>query len=338
MLSPGGNFDAQAVHGEKKEMVIHEKPRKKEREIFESVRYEDLSEPEKKQLTEIGLTIIQGVLDGVQDYTVFASTSLYLHGQKYGIKELAAQAPGDFDCAVESMQTLVRIRSKLSNVPGVEFENNGDFFKFPTDEARKLGGVIHVGLRTAEGIKKVPYEFEFFLNSFIIPDKPDEYQENIHGMKMLSLEGLQKQYQRNLSFEGKVFEETGHVVKFLLQPEIETILRAAIAEKQAHSDDPENAQIPQEAFRIIQHLDIGLDDLATFYKTKEQLKGKGPTITLTKDHGDGTSEVVQQAFERGQEIALTRELSMVISGFKTKVLKRMRDLKRLQKLQRIELP
>jgi hypothetical protein len=338
MLSPGGgNFDVNLVRGEKKAEVEVQKPAKQEKDLFEQVAYENLSIREKKELTEIGLNIMQGIMDGIPDYVVFASTSLFLHGQKYGIEDFAQKPPGDFDCAVQSLATLKRIRSRLSNVPGVAFDDDGRFHRFPTDEARKLSGVIHVGMRTADGIKKVPYEFEFFLNSFIIPDHPQEFTENIHGMKMLDLEGLQKQYQKNLSFEGKIFKRSDQVVKYLLRPEIEGVLKAAIAEMRAHKENPKEAQINARVLAIMNKLDLGLADFDRFYERRDSVLEGVNVESVREGLEEEVLDYLQLAQNRSKEIAVVRELTTVLSGFKTKLHKRINNLNRLRELQRIEI-
>ena len=239
----------------------------------------------------------------------------------------------------------------MGNVPGVEFDEGGRFHRFPTDEARRLSGKIHVGMRTADGIKKVPYEFEFFCNSFIIPKDPTEYQANIHGLKMLNLEGLERQYEKNLSFEGRVFGSAEHVVKFLLQDTTESQLRPAVeaivayqreqdtakAEKRAPRITEADVQIDADIMEIIHRLDIVPKDLIKLYELRDYRVAQREQQMEEPDPYDDAEELRNLSEQRKFEIKLTRDLSAVVSGFKTKLLKRIRNLEKIRHLRKITL-
>ena len=146
-----------------------------------------------------------------KDYVVFASTAMRLNGEKYeeGDGMLRREAPGDLD---------------------INFFNEADFYEFvrrmdqlgATFATNEDGEVVrsstHDGAKMVQGFlnfdAEIPYQFEAFLNSSFVPDRK-EYIHDIAGLRVLTVEGLSKQYERNLAMEEQVVGKVRDIKKFL---------------------------------------------------------------------------------------------------------------------------
>ena len=89
------------------------------------VESKDLAPEIRREATDAAIDLMRDVFSGLEDYTVFASTGMYMNANKYNIPEID-KIPGDFDANVYNEDTLHQVRERMSNVPGVAFDNGGD--------------------------------------------------------------------------------------------------------------------------------------------------------------------------------------------------------------------
>ncbi len=268
----------------------------------------DLESPEtppeiRMAAADAGIALMRDVLNGIDDCVVFASTALYLQGIQRGITEFQVP-PGDFDAAVTQEQTLRRIQERISNVPGATFENDGQWKKMG-GEAQLLSGQIIMDIQTPHGEKRVAYPFEFFLNTFIADKRVLQYQENLSGLNVLTMEGLQNQYLNNLNFELRVGVNTETVAKFLLQPQVERQLQRFL--------DGETDPVVD---KILQRLELTSDDVRKFYSIRNEM------MSSLSASGESFEERMS-------------DLAILLSGFKTKIPKRQKNVEQLQRASQI---
>lgn len=257
-----------------------------------------LSQKEREEMTQQGIAAMRDVLKGI-DFTVFASTAMYLHGKKYDIPELQ-ELPGDFDAVVEDEQTLSEVRDRLANVPGTYFENNGTFREFK-DGAKVLQGYLLMKSEQGEFVK---YPFEFFHASTMASEEVVRHKTNIAGLDVLNLEGLQQQYINNLKFESRVGEATEEFATRLLNPVWKDKLIAAL-----DASTPESPSPFLQAFQ--EEHDVSAEELRDFYKT-------------VKEYAEATGWDMHGAREIPAE--LLPKISVALSGHKMKIPKREKNI------------
>ena len=272
------------------------------KEIVWDIEDADTPKEIRRSTTVKGLDLMKTLLNNGSDYVVFASTALYLHGKESGIAELDVP-PGDFDAAVASIEDLKDLRTAIGNVPGSHFENNGDWKRF-SDGAIALQGHITMEVPTSEGMVKADYPFEIFYNSFIISDRIMEQSQRVDGLNALSLEGLQMQYFENLKLESKVGASVRETAKFLLNPKVEKMMK--------------QSETHPTAKKLAKRLQLSTKDINEFYEARDSITGER---ALTED-------------EMGE---LQGEMARTLSGLKTKLEKRKRDLDRLRKLRKLKV-
>jgi len=264
------------------------------------VPYESLPHEEQQRVTDRVIDKMRSVLRDIPDYALFASTAMYLNGKRLkalrdpGAGELLKVAPGDLDIAVGSMESLKRIRERLSNVPGVFFDHDGRFKQLPSGEAQVLAGSIIVPTEKGD----VKYDFEFFNENKIVPDEVRRNRVQVDGVYTLNLEGLQKQYLNNLELEGRVDRLTEQRMKALQQhPRIRSeIFSGAMSE---------------EVATLLASMDLAASDAKEFYALQDQ-------IDATEEGPD------RQALISRRAIALT--------GLKTKLPKRIKSVETVARL------
>lgn len=270
-----------------------------------SVESRKLSREIRKIVTEQGLAIMREILRNVSDYVVFASTAMYLHGQAKNIEEFN-ELPGDFDVAVSKQETLDRIRDLLINVPGIEFDNEGKYRRFPGEDAVILSGIIPIKAGTSDGEKIVEYEFEVFLNSRLIQERVMDQKKFICGFNVLTLEGLRNQVVNSLSFETKVEEASTKIVTFLL--ERESRIRN---ELEQWKRDEANFVPSDELIELTHRFRLSPQNLVDFFNEVDDYRAL---------NADENPEVA------------TSSMAKILAGQKTKVKKRLRNLETIKNL------
>lgn len=263
----------------------------------------DIEDPQtpaeiKKATADAGISVMREVLRGIDDCVVFASTALYLQGMSRDIADLQVP-PGDFDATVAKEETLSHIQERLTNVPGVEFDNDGKWKKL-AGGADVLTGKIVMTIQTSSGEKHVAYPFEFFLRTMIADASVLRHQERLSGLNVLTMEGLQKQYFNNLRFESRVGMSTERVATFLMDPSIERQLQAFVS----GTDDP-------EAQKMLDDLCLTKEDVHKFYEARNEM------MTSLSQSGEQLEERLS-------------DLATLLSGFKTKIPKRQKNLEQLR--------
>lgn len=280
-----------------------EKESNQERRI-RSVEDPELSQEVRERITDLGLDIMKDVMDGV-DHTVFASTALYIHGKKHGLEDLTT-TPGDFDANVVSESDLMRVRERLSNVPGVKFDRDGEFKTFPTDKSQLLSGEILMRLSEDED-EDYAYPFEIFQDSFLLPKNIKRFQKKERGLTVLSLEGLKNQYEKNLAFETRIQDFVNTMERFFEQPEVQ--LAAFDMEEALNEHGIDMADLEEQ-------LEMSKKQMQEFYNLRE---------------------VANRSINREERENLEKDIVVLLSGLKTKIEKRKKNILLLQNLLRMEV-
>lgn len=145
------------------------------------------------------------ILEGLDDYVVFSSTAMYLHGQRLGDRipgEAWAVPPGDLDVNFFNERTW-RAAGERLRAAGAVIEKDGEPL-FPGQDIRVISGEL-------EG-----YPFEFFLKTErIVTDNFNDRAVKLHGLRVLALEDVQRQYQNNLEFDGRLWRNVQKVATAL---------------------------------------------------------------------------------------------------------------------------
>ncbi|MBI4714067.1 hypothetical protein HY771_02695 [Candidatus Uhrbacteria bacterium] len=266
---------------------------------FFDIERPDTSIEIKKTVADAGIKLMREVLRGIDGYVVFASTGLYLQGTARGLEDLQIP-PGDFDVVVETDKDLKLIQERLRNVPGVRFENNGKW-KPMSGGAQVLSGDVLMTLKTTAGEKKIRYPFEFYLDTFIADQNIIQHKDQLAGLNVLSLEGLQQQYLNNLQFESRVGKRVEEVARFLLEPEIERMILGSFQSGEKNQDVEE----------IMESLSLNRDEIENFYKIRDEMF---PSLSLS---GEELEEKLSK-------------VAVVLSGYKTKLPKRLKNVQQIQ--------
>lgn len=194
-------------------------PRQKEKtvETIAVAKYETLSVEEQKEASNLALEKLRPIFNSIGDYAIFASTAMYLHGQK--MKEAGDKRsrefdvpPGDLDLVTTSATAMDRFREQLTNLPEAKLDGGGQYYFLDQGQAKVLSGKIKVWLASG---KETEVDFEIFYNTRILPKKTLEKKTKIMGFNVLNLEGLTEQYLNNLDLEARVDKEVRTIVEFL---------------------------------------------------------------------------------------------------------------------------
>ncbi|MBU1032442.1 MAG: hypothetical protein ABII13_05550 [Patescibacteria group bacterium] len=265
----------------------------------------------KEKAAETNLEAMRDVFRDIQDYAVFASTAMYLQGKEKQIPELLEKKPGDFDATVFSEESLNKVREKLSNMPGVKFENDGQYIQFANEKAKVLRGRIRLGVENDGDLKEVDVPFEIFLDSRIVSKELP--REEAAGLKTLSLEGLSGQYMNNLNYESRIKRTADSVLELLANP----LIKDEIIEQL------QKVNAGQDADPLLQNISSEID------LTPEQI---GSVYTKIKEM---IAQNYVQSDPRFNEELIAHILEM--KNQKTKIPKRVADLEKLQQTKRIEV-
>ena len=264
------------------------------------VPYESLPLEEQQRVTDRVVDKMRAVLRDIPDYALFASTAMYLNGKRLramkdpGADALLTVAPGDLDVAVGSVESLKRIRERLSNMPGVVFDNDGQFKQLPSGDAKVLAGSVII--TTEQG--DVKYDFEFFNESRIVPKDVLRQRTQVDGVYALNLDGLQSQYLNNLELEGRVDREVGRVMGFLNQ---DARIRSEV----------ESGALTEEVAELLESLKLSPADAKYFFQLQDQ---------------------IAQAPNEADRQSLISRRAILLTELKTKIPKRLESIKKVARL------
>ncbi|MFH0927853.1 MAG: hypothetical protein V1821_00080 [bacterium] len=197
------------------EQVPEEKPIKIDLESPE------VSEEQKVTYSKEALKAWGKVLKNIPEATIFASSAMFLWGEKLppetlrdpAVAEVFGKPPGDMDLVVPNIQALDRAREVLNNIPSVKFDNDGRY-KVLADGTHRLSGKVKIMVEPGKFIEQ---EFELFdadKNRLFKTDiiKSRQKIETSEGeFNVLTLEGLTAQYSNNFYLESKIREESEKV-------------------------------------------------------------------------------------------------------------------------------
>lgn len=278
------------------------------------------------EATEKALEIMKkAVFAPVDKYQIMASTALYLHSRELrsvpGQEDRKLIPPGDLDVVVFDRDEFNQIIERLSNLahrePDVESVNIEAMQRVSrsedTEVARgtmvfKQGGELH------------EYPFEFFLNDqgthrLINPDT-FKMSSNVDSLNILDTEGLKRQYIENFNLENRQFKQVEKILEYITNnSEIKELINSIFEQRLKNGEWPadENYNF------ILEHYGISGDDLAMIYRLNSEL---------------------QQAYRSGDEeqVEMRRgQISKILSGQKSKLAKRSRNIQALNDLRSIEL-
>ncbi|MFZ2681991.1 MAG: hypothetical protein WAZ14_02780 [Patescibacteria group bacterium] len=284
-------------------------------EIFklpkETVPFEKLPEAEQVKLLDKMLAGMREAIGPVRDYAVFASTAMYLNGEKAVQRgdaegKTLMKPPGDFDAAVWREEDLDKIRERMRRMPDVVFSNaqvdaDGNILRDQDGEVlydgqpgrySNLSGQVKVlaGKRISEEMvngemQKVAYDFEFFLNSRMVrQDMARAHTTEAQGLRILDLAGLQIQYEANFAYESNVNEVVQQFVEELhtKDPEKQAGLQAFKREimslpevrddnGEVIEDQEEDVALTDETRAALQRVDLSPHDMQKVFKIQDEL-------------------------------------------------------------------
>ena len=266
-----------------------------------------LDTEKQKEVTDRALAIFRDVLGPRADYAVMASTAMYLHGRELERagdergKDLDV-TPGDFDALVASKDALDDIRTRLSKVPGIEFDNDGKYGHFLGQPTEILSGTVDIRTETPEGSIVIPYDFEFFHQTRIAGNNAMRDTKQLEGLPVLGFEGLMTQYKNNLELESRVEAGVEKVAAYLTEPAIAARIRGEI----------EAGNLSPETEEDLQRLDISAEQAGHFYRRQDE-------IDLIRKN---LQEFPQnEALQKNLQDQLAQR-AIILAGLKTKVAKR----------------
>jgi hypothetical protein len=313
-------FTLKSVEAEELDKEKVEQPKEKEEKAVEekkipemSVEDDLLSDESKFETTDKSLELMRQVLHEIPDYLVFASTAMYLHGKEKGIEELVVP-PGDLDIAVGSRRSLDRMRERLANVPGIKFDNQGKFQRFPGEDARKLSGEIPIEMKVDGKDTVVNVPFEAFYRSNIVTKDIMRHQEKVRGLNILNLEGLQRQYLANVLVESKVKQSTDKLVDKLTNPFFESTLRKQLD----NVTSGKQAEPEHWVSELLQQLDLTTEELQEFYQEKDKFEKSAIKDPAAKAEYD-------------------KKITGLLAGRKAKLPKRIKNIEQLKAAGKIEI-
>jgi hypothetical protein len=168
-----------------------------------------------------------------------------------------------------------------------------------------------------------------------------------HGLRILNLDGLQAQYQRNLSYELKVNDAVKNVTAYLHseRPEVQQ-LRTEIM----NIEEDDNVALTEESREILQRLEIGPEDMKHVFEIEDELESIQaqadiPFAQLSQPGlleryvqaqmnvgNNDKAEDIEATYKRVQSLISKR--AAIIGGAKTKIWKRDLNLIQLARLRR----
>ncbi len=302
------DHEIEEEHEEATEAEDAQGPQDGQREL-RAINIEDESLPEdrRNEIVRKGIDFFRDVFTGIDDYTVFASTAMFLHGEKFDEAELQ-KSPGDLDISIDSKQSFREIASRLSDNKSVVFDapsdddmRDGMFFISSLDGAAILRGSV---MLDHEG-QLYEYPFEIFQDSVMVP-KENRYRHRISGMNVLTPEGLKIQYAKNLNLEKRIDASVRELERFFFDSGYRTEVTSIEELMSSHGI---SIDILTEA------LDLSEEEIRDVYKLRASFLAGGNGMLKEK---------------------YAKELERIFGGLKTKIEKRRGDLETLQKLVSIE--
>jgi|GEM_PF-2337872 len=306
----------------------------------EPLSFEKLPEAQQYQIIDQLLEGMREAIGPVREHAVFASTAMYLNGEKIvaGGDEAGRELmkpPGDFDAAVFKLEDIDAIRDRLRRMPDVIFanakkdENNqirrdasgqvvydgkpGDYGRFPGQDTKILAGQRVFNVELDGKTEKVAYEFEIFLNSKMVPrSAARDLATDSHGLRILNLDGLADQYKRNLGYELRVNDSVNKVIKDLRSdsPEARNFkaeimsLELGVTGEGGDIEGDENMALTQETLTHLQNLEIGPKAMKRVFEIQAKLDATEAELKVpfTKLNEEGVFEQYTQALiESGNE-------------------------------------
>lgn len=338
-------------------------------------------EPElQAQLLDRLLEDMRKVLRPVEDYAVFASTAMYLNGEKLlhaGVADgaMLMKPPGDFDAALWREADLDRIRERLADLPDVLFakvdrdgkyvrdaegeiifeDHPGPYGKFPGQDLKILAGKRLYEVDVNGKSETIAYDFEFFLNSRLVQRELAEGNTTeAHGLKILNLDGLQRQYQGNWDFEARVNADVTKAMQALTPQTPEQKLELANIKAELASlasereDEADDVVVTEPTARLLAQLDLHPRELQRVFAIQQKIGELEQELTLpfeklshaglmeklaeaqaTLGNTDRAARL-KSAYEQTQ--SLVSERATLLAGTKTKLWKRDLNLLQLAKL------
>lgn len=276
----------------------------------------DLAKEEKVRATEVGLEVMRNVFSGLDNYVVMASTALYLHGKS--IEQTSGEErfidsipPGDLDVAVFDQGDFNAIMERLQRIeahPSVDSVSIKRPEQIPGEDTKKMNGHIILNM---EG-KKYKYSLEFFLNTRgthrLINPQTQKMSQKQEGIRVLNLEGLQRQYQTNLSIEKRIDAAVEPIREALTtDADVISVIHEGFEHWAENKTWPESGKFKD----LVDHFQITPKDLAIAYGLNKDLR-----------EAEGSGNVAASTVIRSQ-------LARVLGPFKTKVEKRRKNVREI---------
>jgi hypothetical protein len=262
-----------------------------------------------ERIVEDSLVEVRDLLQGV-DYTIFASTALWLHGKVNGAPDLM-RVPGDLDVCVPDRATMLEVRKRFLRHDDIAIdvppagEGDGPFFVSKLDGALIMKGYIKVdGL---PGGQNYDYPFEMFVDSFAVSKYPYDRQK-VDGLNTLSMEGLRNSYKRNLEIESRMKRDIVKVEAFI-RSDLEELFKNGDESVEVTTEhlDAQGHVVKTEADQvsiktIAEHLDLNDEDLLSYYKM---------IAWLESGKDDEGNEI--------DRVEIRKKLDEIIGGMKLKI-------------------
>lgn len=281
--------------------------------------------PEKRKVIDQCLGLLNEVMKGLHGYFIFASTAMYMHAKELpedapGRAEMM-RSPGDLDMHITSEKTLRAVMQRLERaaqvdpefVQQVHFENNGKPRQLRGQDTAVLPGFIIV---QTDG-KTYKYPFEFFMNhrgtDQLMQGPTKERVTTVNGLRVLSHEGLQRQYTRNYEIETRVDQAVERTMHAL-------------------THDKHYVHLIQQSFDAFLHEGVIKPE---FQELLHQLEVASP-YELSKLYV--LYDQMQTAPERSaQHEDAKKQMAEILGPFKTKAFKRLHDAEIVAQLNRVEV-
>lgn len=362
--------------------------------------FEKLPEEVQAKLLNQMLEGMRQVIGPTTDYAVFASTAMFLNGEDMVAKghqegKVLMKLPGDFDAALFKLEDLEGIRQRLRNMadrrepgktPDVIFSNAkkdendklirdaqgrvvyegkpGEYGTIAGQDLKILAGKLIYPVEIDGKSEEVAYDFEFFLNSKMVTrDVVRDRTLTSHGLKILNLDGLADQYERNLQYEVKTDASVQRVVEALhtTDPEAKAAVdkfKSEILSIQTERSEPDNEDadlqtlddvaLTDQTRDILHRLEVSPAEMKKVFKIQDELDAikAAEAVPYEKLSAEGVFELYTKAYreagddERADRLEKTykhvQELiskrATLLAGAKTKIWKRDLNLLQLARL------
>lgn len=238
-----------------------------------------VSADRRRACTNHALSFVASLFQGIDEYAVFAGTAFYLHTKEIeGIPANLKEPPGDLDVHIWSKTALDRFTQRIENMKAnpqvlkVHYSNDGQLKRLQGQETQKLSGYIDFLLpeeQETEG-QKYRYHFEVFFNErgsdYLFDTQMKKTTEKkMGGIRVLSLEGLQRQYGKNAQMEYRVENAVKHLFRLLTQDPSTVAVIAQSFQEMAQDSSTIDQDSNGGLRSILQSLGMSLPDLAQFY-------------------------------------------------------------------------